>query len=226
MLRRSCIAVFGMASLLAFAGSALAASAPNPPWSGLPVHTSIQPRSGLGDPINLGLEGSKTQVLADFARIGWVVADPLSRGNDLHLAEAALRHGSYPHAPVSKQFLFGRLEDFAVEHELGWVGMRDHARFWDTGRLDPVTHRELWVGAASRDIGITVLKRHHLPVGTTHRIDGNLDTERNLVVQEMETDKLVAALTTEPGVGKTSNGVTGGGSHYRTDGKVDVAELK
>jgi len=129
-------------------------------------------------------------------------------------------------SPVSKQYLFGRLEDFAVEHQLGWVGRRDHARFWDTGKSDSATHRELWIGAASRDIGIIVLIRHHLPVGTTHKIDGNLDAERDLVVHDMQRDSLVSTVISEPGVGKTANGVTGGGSHYQTDGKVDVVVLK
>ena len=139
---------------------------PAPPWSGLPTRT-VTSAGVPGDPINVGFEGSRTAILAAFAAIGWTQADPLAVKTDVRLALAAIDHHPYPAAPVSRLYLFGRMEDLAVEHELGTVSRRDHARFWDTGRRDPVTHLELWIGDASRDVGIEVLRRHHLPVGTT-----------------------------------------------------------
>lgn len=195
-------------------------------WLGLPMRTTVKPNSGAGDAVNVALEGSRTAVLADFAKIGWVQADPLSKKNDVHLAEAALHHGKYPKAPVSRQYLFGRLEDFAVEHELSSVSQRDHARFWDASKQDPNTHQEIWLGAASRDIGIKVLRRHKVLVGTTHRIDGHLDTERQLIVTEMQHSGVVKSVFMEPGVGKLTNARTGGGDLIFTDGKLAVIVLK
>lgn len=216
------LVLFGLTN----AGAVAVAASANPPWSGIPTRTSVRPHSGAGDPINIALEGSRARILDDFARIHWVVADPLSVRHDTHLAEAALHHGSYTHAPVSNLYLFGRSEDFAVEHELGWVGRRDHARFWDTGKQDSVTHQELWVGGVSRDIGIKILFHGKRPAGTTHEIDGNLDAERNLLVSEFKSAGVITTVLTRPGVGKVSNGTTGGGSHYSTDGQVDVVVLK
>ena len=209
--------------LTVFVLQAVAAAAP--PWHGLPVRTVT--RSGItGDPVNIALEGSKGQILAAFKAIGWLQADPLSPKDDARLAADAVLHRLYPTAPVSNLYLFGRPEDFAVEHELGSVAKRDHARFWDTHRKDPVSHLELWIGDASRDAGIEVLKRHRVPIGTTHHIDPNLDAERALIVQDMQRAGMVASLLMEPGMGATQNGKNGGGDRFFTDGKVAVIVLK
>lgn len=203
----------------------LLAVAPAPPWKGLPARTTTH--GGVqGDPINVGIEGSRAALLAAFLKIGWVQADPLSLRNDLHLAEAAITHHLYPTAPVSRLYLFGRTQDLAVEHELGSVSRRDHARFWDTHRIDPATHLELWIGDASRDIAVEVLRRHHLPIGTTHRIDPNVDAERALIVSALGHAGLVRGVVMEPGIGRTTNGRNGGGDRFFTDGRVAVIVLK
>jgi len=135
-------------------GTATLVVLPAPPWRGLP----LRPRTAAGipgDPINLGVEGSRAALLAAFQKGAWVPADPLSPHNDARLALDFVLHRSYPRAPVSRLYLFGRPEDLALEHELGAVSRRDHVRFWDTRRWDPQTHLELWIGDASRD---TVLK--------------------------------------------------------------------
>lgn len=198
---------------------------PNPPWSGLPNRTMVQARSTPGDPVNIAFEGSKDTIIAAFQKAGWVKADPLSLEHDAHLAEAALHHGKYPAAPVSNLYLFGRSEDFAVEHERGSVSSRDHARFWDTKRQDKSTHLEIWIGDCSRDIGIKIVhKNHH--VGTTHRIDGNLDAERALIVSEIQQTGRVSTVVMEPGMGLTKDAVNGGGDRMSTDGKVALIVLK
>jgi hypothetical protein len=202
----------------------LAAATPAPPWNGLPMRTAT--RSGSpGDPVNIAIEGSRASILAAFMAIGWVQADPLSLRDDARLAEDAVLHRSYPTAPVSRLFLFGRQEDFAVEHELGSVAKRDHARFWDTKRTDPATHLELWIGDASRDSGIEVLRRHGIPIGTTHHIDPDLDAERARIVDALQATGRVTAVVMEPGMGATANARNGGGDRFFTDGKVAVIVL-
>src|ERR1035437_8845977 len=93
-------------------------AAPAPPWHGLPTRTTTHSHVA-GDPVNIGIEGSQAAILAAFKRIGWVQADPLSPRSDLKMAEAAALSRAYPTAPVSNLYLFGRAEDFAVEHEIG-----------------------------------------------------------------------------------------------------------
>ena len=179
-----------------------------------------------GDPVNVAFEGSRAAILAAFSRAGWPQADPLSLKNDIRLAEAALDGHPYPKAPVSNLYLFDRAEDFAVEHEIGSVAKRDHARFWYTGRTDPATHLDLWIGDASRDDGIKVLRKHGLPVGTTHHIDPDLDTERSRIVQLIRATGMVSTVIMEPGIGATRNAKNGGGDPFSTDGKVSLIVLK
>jgi hypothetical protein len=200
------------------------AMTPAPPWTGLPTRT--QTASHIpGDPVNIGFEGSRAMVIAAFARIGWVQADPLSLKDDMRLAEAAMFNKLYPQAPVSHLYLFKRPEDFAVERELGSVSRRDHARFWDTGRTDAKTHQELWIGDASRDVAIKVLYRHHVPIGTTHRIDPNIDVERDSIVHAMQANGVTAAVVNEQGMGATTNGRNGTGDRFSTDGIARVVVL-
>jgi hypothetical protein len=91
--------------------------------------------------------------------------------------------------------------------------------------MDPATHLELWIGDASRDVGIEVLRRHHVPIGTTHHIDPNLDAERALIVRALRAEGVVVALVMEPGIGPTANGKNGGGDRFYTDGKVALVVL-
>ena len=200
-------------------------AAPAPPWNGLPMRTTTS--SGVsGDPVNVAFEGTRSEVLAAFKAIGWLPADKLSVRNDLRMAEAAVLHRSYPTAPISRLYLFKRMQDLGVEHELGsTIARRDHARLWDTGRRDTHTNLELWIGDAARDTGVEVLFHHHLPAGTTHHIDANIDAERNLIVQDLRHAGLIRTVAMEPGMGSTNNGRNGGGDRFFTDGKVAVMVL-
>jgi hypothetical protein len=197
---------------------------PAPDWEGIPMRTTT--KSGIpGDPINTALEGTRTDLLAAFARIGARPADPLSLRDDLRLAEDAIRHGAYPAAPVSRLFLFDRVEDVAVETELGSVASRMHARFWESGRRDVATDRAVWLGALSLDTGIKLLRRDHIPVGTTHRIDPDLDAVRDLLLVILIEAGLVEAVVRRPGIGPTPDGRNGGGDPFFTDGEVVVMVL-
>jgi len=204
-----------------------APSVPLPPWASLPTRTFASLKTHvLGDPVNIAFEGTRQSILAAFARIGWRQADPLSVHNDVRLAVDAAAHRLYPTAPVSNLYLFGHKEDFAVEFELGSVARRDHARFWDTMRRDPRTGLELYVGDASQDVAVKVLRnKRGVPVGTTHRINANLDAERDGIVRLVRGAGLVAAVVTEQGMGRTSTAVNGGGDRFYTDGQASVVVL-
>ncbi len=216
----------GVAVSTAQAGASNASASPD--WAGLPVRTYANLKKRIqGDPINIAFEGTQSGIINAFMKIGWTQADPLSVRADTRLAEDAVRHRSYPKAPVSNLYLFGRAEDFAVEHELGTVAQRDHSRFWDTTRRDQKNGLDLFAGDASRDIAIKILRtKRGLPRGTTHKIDSNLDAERDNIVALMRKAGLVATVVMEPGMGRTRNGVNGGGDSFYTDGKVAVVVLK
>lgn len=196
-----------------------------PPWKGLPVQTRSHAGTP-GDPVNVGFEGSRGAVLAAFRRIGWVHADPLSIRDDVRLARDAVQHKLYPAAPISNLYLFGRAQDLAVEKELGSVAQRDHARLWNAHRMDPVTHQELWIGDAARDVKIEVVLRHGVPAGTTHRIGPDIDAERHRIVSGMQHAGMAKGVLLEPGIGRTTRGRNAENDVFQTDGKAAVIILK
>ncbi len=106
------------------------------------------------------------------------------------------------------------------------IGMEasGHSRWFE--RLLGELGLELWIGDAARDVRVEVLRRHHIPIGTTHRIDPNLDAERELIVHAVEATGTVQTVITEPGIGPTLHGVNGGGDPFFTDGKVALIVLR
>jgi hypothetical protein len=159
-----------------------------------------------------------------------------------------LRHGlstvynwSYPNAPVSNLYLFGRKQDLAFEIPVeGTQGGRHHVRFWATTYENKRSltfrsihwhHREahlqadnlLWVGAASLDVGIGYI-RHNMQL--THMIDPDTNRERELIVGQLQSQKLVKKIETVK-LGKPyrlMNRVISGSLH--TDGKMAVIKLR
>jgi hypothetical protein len=83
--------------------------------------------------------------------------------------------------------------------------------------------RQLWVGAASRDIGIMPI-RHNAQL--THNVDPDTNAERDLIVKDLRQSHSVEKTLTER-VGdeyKLKNRVLGGVLH--ADGKIRICILK
>ena len=73
---------------------------------------------------------------------------------------------------------------------------------------------------------IEILRRYHVPIGTTHHIDPDLDAERTLIVTALRRAGLVRAMVMEPGIGRTTNGRNASGDRFFTDGQVAVMILR
>src|SRR6266567_694418 len=75
-----------------------------------------QTQSGAdGDPINMVFVGSKDQIMHSFQQAGWLLPDPITLQTSEKIAVASLAHRSYPTAPVSNLYVFGRVQDLAFE---------------------------------------------------------------------------------------------------------------
>jgi len=87
----------------------------------------------LGDPLNLAVRGTAEQLATVMKRAGWTLADPVDLSSSAKIVAATLARRSYPEAPVSPLFLFGRAQDAAYQQEVdGNPGQRHHVRFWRT----------------------------------------------------------------------------------------------
>jgi hypothetical protein len=103
-----------------------------------------------GDPINVLFVGRKDQIMQSFHQAGWLIPDPVTPQTSAKMVADSLAHRSYPTAPVSNLYVFGRVQDLAFEKPTNDVQNRGHIRIWKTGAL--INGPPVWVGAASYDI--------------------------------------------------------------------------
>lgn len=206
----------------------------------LPLYC-VTPDGFASDPLNIGLIGTRDEVRQAMKASGWYEADPHTLKNVVRTALSTVYGWSYPNAPMSSLFLFGRKQDLGFEIPIkdADAGSRHHVRFWATtydesSDLNIHTidwrHREehvrndqlLWVGASSRDIGVGFI-RHNAQI--THMIDPNTDAERELIVDQIISNKL-GTLTHTLKLGepyKLTNRVWRG--YLQTDGLLKILEL-
>jgi hypothetical protein len=172
-------------------------------------------RQGLaGDPINFGLVGDKAEMLCAFRSAGWTLADSVT----LQIAGGK----SDSSAPVALLYFNGRVEDVAFESPVGFSATRrHHVRLWRVSAA-AFDDRPLWLAAASHDRGVGV-NRYNLQL--THRIDGDLDAEREFIGEALGQAGAIRSFFQIPGVGPTLDGRNGGGDRYFTDGEVLVGVL-
>jgi len=173
----------------------------------LPVYC-VTPDGFASDPINIGVIGSKQDLVAAMEAAGWYLADDYSPYNILRAVISTIFLRRYPNAPMSRLYLFGRKQDIGFEIPIsGEIGHRHHVRFWAT-TYDTDTplsqktihwHRRtaelegpnlLWLGAASRDVGLSFI-RHNAQM--THMIHHDTDAERQLIVDGIRRAQLIGS---------------------------------
>jgi hypothetical protein len=188
-------------------------------FSGYPKITRTK-SGAAGDPINMLFVGSKDQVTQSFHQAGWLIPDPITPQTSERIAVDSLAHRSYPTAPVSNLYVFGRFQDLAFEKPTNDVRNRGHIRIWKTGMF--LNGQLIWVGAASYDSGIELSGTNHLP---THHMAPTVDLERNTVGADLEKTDLVKAeaeVAFTPPIVYARNG---GGDYYESDGDVLVVNF-
>jgi len=175
-----------------------------------------------GDALNVGLEGSRDEVLCAMRAAGWRPADPITFSSSFKIADSVLLRRAYPTAPVSDLFYDGRRQDLAFEKAAGVSPKeRHHVRFWlvlakgDSGE-------PLWLGSATFDRSVGV-SRYTGQV--THHIAPDIDAERDLLAHDLAAAGMVEASYWVTGVGATVFARNGGGDPYFTDGEIAVSRL-
>lgn len=153
------------------------------------------------DPLNVGVIGTRQELIDAMTAAGWHGADGISIRSVVRLFLSTVYGWRYDRAPMSLLFLFGRQQDLSFQMPItdGNPGSRHHVRFWaatyhENGQLtvrsihwhNRQAHvrddRLLWLGAASRDIGVTFI-RHNAQL--THLVDPNTNAERELLVSHL-----------------------------------------
>jgi len=176
-----------------------------------------------GDPINLGIEGARSDMDCAMRAAGWRVADPVRLGTSVDIVASVLARRAYPTAPVSPLYFDGRSQDVAYEKAAARSpSRRHHVRFWKALAAGD-DGLPLWLGAATydRSVGFS-----HRTGEITHHIGPDIDAERALVAADLAQGGHVAATYRISGVGPTLTGRNGGGDRYDTDGEIVVSILR
>jgi len=190
-----------------------------------------------GDPVNVALVGTLQQLRAAFAALGWAEADRLSLASSWGMVRAFVFNSPYPTAPFSTLYLFGRGQDIGFQRAIdNSPRKRHHIRFWalsqtrarDTwGAADFWLNTErpsdnesaLWVGAGTRDTGLSLTR---LTFQITHATDSDTNAERDYIIGELRKNRSIEA---EKVYQAGQNLSTERVNHYITDGEIILARL-
>jgi hypothetical protein len=175
-----------------------------------------------GDPLNVGLVGSKEDVLCAMHAAAWYPADPITLRSSIEIVGSVLLDRPYRDAPVSPLYYDNKREDLAFEKPVGSsADRRHHVRFWEV--LDHGEEgRAVWLGAVTFDRGVGF---SHDDARITHHIAPDIDAERDLLTDDLKAAKVVTAIYEITGIGPTLDGRNGEGDRYYTDGEIKISVL-
>jgi hypothetical protein len=179
--------------------------------------------SGIpGDPLNVALIGTETEVKRLLLAAKWYPADGLTWRSCLEIAAASVLKRPYDDAPVSNLYLWGRKEDLAFEQPVGDnPRKRNHVRFWRSPEAD-ADGRPVWVGSATYDerVGFS-----HTTGQITHHIDADIDRERDHLFADFDETGMLSETYVIDDFHKIRTGRNGGGDPWYTDGRLLVGVI-
>src|SRR5208337_1354554 len=175
-----------------------------------------------GDMVNFLIIGNEDAMKKVFTTAGWVKVDADVKSTILLGAIASFSKESYLTMPISQLYLFGRPQDYGWAHAepISVVASRNHLRVWKA----PFTlHGQmLWVGAATHDVGFEKDQRTN---GLTHKIDPDIDLERDYVEKTLSSTGLVSELTHFLPKNPMQEAKTATGGSFHSNGQVLVLTL-
>lgn len=176
-----------------------------------------------GDPLNVALVATRTELVAAMRAAGWTEADPISLRSGLRDAGSVLFDRPYPSAPVSTHFLWDRPQDLAFEQIVGKSPRRrHHVRFWRCAQ-GVAPGPSLWLGAATYDLGLGL---SHYTGEVMHHIDPRVDTEREKLLGDLSRAGSLDRIERLGRFRPAGRGVNGGGDAYDTDGALLLGLLR
>jgi hypothetical protein len=153
------------------------------------------------------------------------------------MTRSFLLNSPYPTAPFSTLYLFGRGQDIGFQKAIGnsprkrhhvrfWALSLDHAEahvgtsnFWQKSKRPPDDAQALWVGAGTKDTGFSLTK---FTFQITHATDSDTNVERDFIIAELSSNRLIADLKSYQARQHISAGRV---NHYICDGRVAAASL-
>jgi hypothetical protein len=175
-----------------------------------------------GDMVNFLILGSEAGMQRVFTTAGWVKVDADVKNTVLHGILGSLSKEAYLTMPMSQLYLFGRAQDYGWAHAepISVVASRNHLRLWKAPFA--VNGGTAWVGAETHDIGFERDQRNN---GITHKIDPNIDAERDYVEKTLSSTGLVGELLHFLPDSPMKEAKTATGGSFHSNGEVLILKL-
>jgi len=175
-----------------------------------------------GDMVNFLILGDEDQMKKVFTTAGWVKVDADVKATVLEGFIASMSKESYLTMPMSQLYLFGRPQDYGWAHAepITVVASRNHLRIWKAPFT--VSGQMLWVGAATHDIGFEKDQRNN---GLTHKIDPDIDLEKDYVQKTLCGTGLVSEFTHFLPQNPLQEAKTATGGTFHSNGQVLILKL-
>jgi hypothetical protein len=175
-----------------------------------------------GDMVNFMILGTEAAMKQAYSAAGWVTVDPDVKGALLSGILSSLSKESYLTLPMSQLYLFGRPQDYGWAHAepIKVAASRHHLRIWRAPF--ELNGGMVWVGAATHDIGFERDRRNN---GITHKIDPNIDFERDYLEATLTGTGLVREYMYFSPDNPLIEARTATGGTFHSDGRVLVLRL-
>lgn len=179
-------------------------------------------QGNAGDMVNFLIVGSDAAMQRVFKTAGWVNVDADVRGAIINGVLGSLSKEAYLTMPMSQLYLFDRPQDFGWAHAepIKVVESRHHLRVWKAPMT--VGTATLWTGAATHDIGFERDQRNN---GVTHKIDPNVDLEREYVEKTLTRTGIATEFTYVTPKDALREASTATGGTFQSDGRILVIKL-
>jgi len=185
-----------------------------------PFQTVAQRPPQPSDITNLLLVATEDALRRAFTEAGWSAAAKLNPPSKFEAVRALAEDRGYSEAPVFVLLLDGKPPDLVFEKTNNTFARRHHLRIWR--RPGNLRGKPVWAVAATHDLGIDFSEAEHTFI---HRIDSQIDRERDKVVDDLLFTGRVEALdlVERPAVPRRGRNATG--DNLETDGRMAVLML-
>ena len=175
-----------------------------------------------GDRTNFVVIGSQKQMQGAFKLAGWFTVDRSKKEMVFDSVKDPIEKQAYVTLPMSELRLWNRPQDFgyAQGDPFRVVASRHHFRIWKAPfELGAVT---VWVGAGTHDVGIARNPRNEL---LTHKIDPNVDAEREYIRDSLEQTGAVVKTVYMTPSGPVLKARTATNEEFTSDGRTAIIYL-